>query len=304
MRRSLAAALLLVALALGATPLSARAYCRMTTSTRAPTPSNPCVTDGIPLAWHHRCSEIAFYNGSDTLALAQVRDIFDRSFMKWETVECGGVLPGFDVRLVDNSSLCDRAEYNRDGRNVQSMVFVQDGDWEPRGYDSNAYAVTTVWHNTGTGEIYDVDMEINEGRGPYAVCDATSGCSDGHTVDLENVVTHEAGHYFGMGHTPDSVLATMYAISPPGEVLKRVLKSDDTDGFCAAYGGDVLNAECDYNPRGGLKLSCGEDSGGCGCTTVAAREPAHTDDTGALTGGAAAAATAMLVARRRRRRPA
>ncbi len=302
MRRSVAAALLLIVCALVAPASSARAYCRMTTSTRAPTPTMPCVTAGIPLAWHRPCSEIAFVSGEVSLDLATVTDIFDRSFTKWETVACDGTPPGFDVRMLTNASLCDRAEYNRDGRNVQTMVFVADGDWEPRGYDSNAYAVTTVWHNTGTGEIYDVDMEINEGRGPYGLCDATAGCTDG-TVDLENVITHEAGHYFGMGHTPDSTVATMYAISPPGEVIKRILKDDDIQGFCAAYGGGVLPSDCDYNPRGGLKLTCGEEDGGCNCTTIAARPTSRVNDGGAAAGSAGLAAVAMLAARRRRRQP-
>ena len=295
MLRSLLAVALIVA-SLAAAP-RAEAWCRMTTSTRAAAPGE-CVHDGVPLAWTHRCSEYAFYSSgwetSTSMSIDQLRDIWAVSFQQWEQITCSsGTMPRLQTLQVEEFSKCDQAEYNQDAGNINTIAFVE--DWMSRGYDMAAYAVTTVWHNTSTGEIYDADMEVNNGRGPYGVCDASAGCTDG-TVDLQNVITHEAGHYFGMAHTPDSTVATMYAVSPPGEVLKRILKTDDVDGFCNAYGAGFGDDDCDEEPPGGESLECG-GAVSCKCTAPGASAPG-----GASAGLGATLTATWLVVRRRRRR--
>ena len=74
------------------------------------------------------------------------------------------------------------------------VAFVS--DWEARDYDPAAFAITTVWHNTSTGTILDVDVMINEQLGPYAICPA-GGCPAAlprdQVVDLQNVVFN--AHY-------------------------------------------------------------------------------------------------------------
>jgi hypothetical protein len=240
----------------------------MTTSTRTPTPETPCITDGIPLRWERRCTTYAIErSGSSDLPIDAVREIVQRSFEAWMAVDCGGTPTDLQAELLDEPSRCDLAEYNTEGGNVNTIVFV--ADWDARGYDPSAYAYTTVWHNTRTGEIYDVDMEINEDRGPYGTCPIPAGCEDG-TVDLQNVITHEAGHYFGVAHTPGPEEATMWAISPPGEVGKRSLEPDDAEALCAIYPPGDLPASCDFEPRGGLVLVCGGGDEGCGCAAPGA----------------------------------
>ena len=75
---------------------------------------------------------------------------------------------------------------NTDDGNVNVIAFVD--DWDSRDYDTAAYAVTTVWHNTDDGEIYDVDMAVNEQRGTYGVCPAP-GVPTG--VDLAQIGRRE-----------------------------------------------------------------------------------------------------------------
>lgn len=204
--------------------------------------------------------------GSKDLGLDEVTRIVRVSFDAWLAVECDGESPGFEVRETSRNSLCGKAEYNTDEGNVNTIAFVE--DWDDREYDPAAYALTTVWHNTRTGQIYDADIEVNEQRGTYGVCPPPDGCTDG-TIDLQNVMTHEAGHFFGMGHTqPVHSFATMYAVSPPGEVAKRVLRTDDVEGFCAIYPPGSLPEACIFTPRHGLEVDC--ETEGCGCTAAGA----------------------------------
>jgi MYXO-CTERM domain-containing protein len=219
----------------------------------------------------------------------QVRNIIGRSMDAWLSLECDGSAQPLDVRELSEPSLCDRAEYNKEGPNINIIVFVE--DWADRGYEAAAYALTTVWHNTRSGTIFDVDMEINEGRGPYGVCPTPEGCDDG-TVDLQNVVTHEVGHLFGIAHSEQST-ATMYAVSPPGEVNKRVLARDDTTIFCMIYPPGSVPNECEYTPRNGLDLTCAE--AGCSCSAPGLGPDRRA---GLL---ATVALIALVIARRRRR---
>ncbi len=287
-------AALLIALAV---PPSARAWCRMTTS-QLPAPFGMCPT-GIPLEWHRPCSRYnIFADGSRTLPLATVRTIFETSFSQWESIDCTGVtvdgMPNLEAHLSASASQCDASAYVTGGANVSTIVFVQ--DWAARDYDSSAYAVTTVWHSTRTGEIYDVDMEINEDGHTYADCPAATGCADGR-VDLQNVITHEAGHYFGLAHTP-VIAASMFASSVAGEVGKRTLKPDDIEGFCTVYPpGHFDGVACNDTPRGGATLTCGAVDEGCGCSAVGAGT-----STSALVGFALLALTGVVGARRRTRR--
>jgi hypothetical protein len=290
-------AMLAIGAATGGAPARARAWCQMTTSTMPPTPDRPCVTDGIPLRWERACTTYAIErSGSRDMPMAQVRDLIQQSFETWMGVTCGGTPVDVRAELLEEDSLCNQAEYNTEGGNVNSIIFV--ADWDARDYDPSAYAYTTVWHNTRTGEIYDVDMEINEDRGPYGDCPA-GGCTDG-TVDLQNVITHEVGHYFGIAHTPGPEEATMWAISPPGEVDKRTLEPDDAEAICSIYPPGDLPPECNFDPRGGLVLTCGGGDEGCGCSAPGTRREG-------LRWGAAAvpllAGAAIAGVLRRRRRP-
>lgn len=247
--------------------------------------------EGIPLEWRRRCMSYAVdARGARDLDDADVLRIVDVSFEAWLALDCGPG-PRFEVRRESRRARCDRAQYVQDGGNVNVIAFV--ADWTERDHDPQAYALTTVWHHTRTGEIYDVDMEINEERGRYGVCPAPAGCTDG-TIDLQNVITHEVGHFFGLAHSADRN-AAMYGYSEPGEVDKRVLRGDDVEGFCAIYPSGALPEACDPTPRGGLDLDCTDASpSGCGC-----RAAGH--GTWRLSGSVGLIALAAVIVRRRPR---
>ncbi|MCB9595920.1 MAG: matrixin family metalloprotease [Sandaracinaceae bacterium] len=250
----------------------AAAWCRMTSSRRAPTVTQPCVfpdpTTDPPeqyLEWRRPCTGIALSVSSPSADLTdeEVLGVLSRSIATWNAVTCDGTPIGYDLILMEERTTCDGPLYRDGGGNVNSVEFIY--DWAEHMYDANAFAVTTVWHRRSTGEILDADMDLNERRGPYGIC-PPEGC-DTRIVDLENVVTHEMGHYLGLAHSQERD-ATMYASAVAGEVLKRDLAADDIEGMCTIYPPGRPEGECDYTPRGGLDLDCQT-----GCCTVAPGRP-------------------------------
>jgi hypothetical protein len=166
--------------------------------------------------------------------------------------------------------------------------------------DRRVLAITTVTYDTRSGEILDADIEVNDwdgasgalgseplhgwyytcGPGGAPLC-ASYGQADCAGMDLQSVLTHEAGHVMGLSHTPDRI-ATMYASAAPGETIKRSLAPDDVEGICTVYPAGAATPACSTSA-----LATG-GGGGCGCGNAGA-------------GGLALALAALLLARGRRR---
>ncbi len=276
----LAAALPAVAMA----PATARAYCRMSTAQvddGEPDTDSCCNPGDVGcsfLRWTRGCISVAIdERGAADFTDEELARIVEVSFNAWLVTDCGAGPTGISVRRLAEPSLCAFPEYNPDGGNVNAITFVE--NWKRRGNEPNAFALTTVWHSTETGQIFDADMEINEDKGPYGVCPSPEGCRADRpggpvTVDLQNVLTHEFGHFFGLGHTDDPN-ASMYARSPPGEVTRRLLRPDDQEGYCETYPSPLVcsGTPSAFTPRGGLNFECGGGgSGGCSCETTGERD--------------------------------
>jgi MYXO-CTERM domain-containing protein len=271
----------------------AAAFCRLTTEGGDEYDEDRgvyiCVERGQPLAWPSACLSYAIDSrGSQWMSNEEIEEAVDLAFKTWENTDCGGQPPNLVFKPLQPST-CKRAEYNCDGGNVNTIAFLASpasGEpWEDPcnapgdlPYDDNAFAVTIVWHDTDTGEIFDADMMINDqlaGRfnagGPYANCPET-GCT-GNDADLGSIVTHEAGHFIGIGHcnpenpvNPDPndpcVVSTMFRQAERESVNKRTLAPDDIDAVCTIYPPGNLDQSCNAVPNGGLQLNCETDADG------------------------------------------
>jgi len=291
------------------------AYCQMRgTSSNA---GLGCDGDGVPLAWKRPCLTYAVYaDGSKTLSISQVHDIIGRSFRAWTQVRCNGQSIGFNVRPSSEPSKCDEPQYNQGNSNMNTFIFVRSG-WVDRHPDEceinpanceenapEALAVTKVWYGRNSGEIFDVDVEINEDTvGPYGICPNPPSGNPCNVIDLQNVLTHEVGHLYGLAHPPsgqDAKETTMYPSSDAdrGEIKKRDLDRDDIAGLCAIYSQtNQLSDACDYTPKGGATLVCGSDDEGCRVATSHGR---RNNTPGALTATTALLVLAFILVKRRK----
>lgn len=219
----------------GASTSTARAYCRLTTDSNQP---GECVNTGVALYWE--CSNIDYGvcpRERDDLSFDDIVDAIENSFRSWEEVECEGDPLGFEFLRDDDPEDCD--EHFRLKKNPKDdfspdenlIIFVE--DWDDFGYDASAFALTSVWHNTKTGVIVGVDIELNETIGAFGIC-GVSPRKCQNVADVQNVVTHEIGHILGLGHTNDAN-AVMFAESKLGDTEKRILKDDDIEGICSIY---------------------------------------------------------------------
>ncbi|MCA9581905.1 MAG: matrixin family metalloprotease [Myxococcales bacterium] len=287
-----AAVAVVLGMLLWSTPASA--WCRLTTTggQGLQPDKNGCPVGGIPLSWDRRCIAYSLYaGGARDVSPGDLERAIADSFNAWEQVTCMGEQVEIRIAESEEPSRCNRALFDLEGGNVNTIMFVE--DWKARDHDPAAFALTTVWHDKSTGQILDADMEVNENRGTYGNCPALGSCS---LIDVRNVITHEAGHFFGLAHSLE-IDSTMFANAPNGEIKKRDLTEDDREGFCDAYPTGSLPKTCDYAPIGGFDPTCADDTSGCGCRIAGL--PQRTPRLPLLLG---AAALALVLLRRRRPR--
>ncbi len=119
------------------------------------------------------------------------------------------------------------------------------------GYEPAALAITYVTYRTNSGSIVDADIVINAVNESWVVgSEEKADC--GTSYDLQNVITHEFGHFLGLGHSPDDQ-ATMFATAAHCEIAKRDLAEDDVAGVQSLYDGFVPGADsgCGASVGGG-----------------------------------------------------
>ena len=156
---------------------------------------------------------------------------------------------------------------------------------------SGVIATTTTTADSLTGRILDTDIELNDApsstssKFTFTTVDGLPCTTPMETgcvrIDVQNTVTHEAGHSLGLDHSLDPK-ATMYDSAPSGQTSKRILGTDDIAGICTIY------------PRGADTLTClAPNTSGCGCSQAQ-------NGPGAVLG---ALALLLQIRRRSRRRP-
>jgi hypothetical protein len=222
---------LCVAIVVAARP--AHAYCRTTTS-QVPNGYNPAITgcwpDGKPLAWHGSRVPIGVVStASSQISFADATRIEELAFGVWNDIVCPGGRPSiqaFDDGPItqvpqsgcSSSAGCDAA--------VNDYIIFDDAAW-PHDDPANALGLTTVTFGVDDGRIFAAYTEINTAQKTIVAQEpAPPGA-----YDLQSILTHEAGHFFGLAHSTEAS-AVMYAFYHSGATN---LTADDMAGFCAIY---------------------------------------------------------------------
>jgi hypothetical protein len=194
------------------------------------------------------------------------------------------------------------------GLGNQHVIIFRDDGWPYPNDANNTLGLTTLTVDADTGEIYDADMEINS-----TVALSVAGPVPPGGIDFLSIITHEAGHFFGLAHSGD-MQATMFAQYTPGSTYGRNLASDDADGICTIYppggtravdptvadGGLVPEDKCDPAPRHGLQSPCAVGPAAArGCSVVGPQCPTPRPHPASV----APAAFLLALSARRRARP-
>jgi Matrixin len=215
----------------------AYAFCRTTTS-QVPAAYDPtangCWTQGTPLAW--RTSEVTYGVGSaasQQVSLAEATRVADLAFGTWNAVTCPDGAPtvfasdeGSLDWVPDGGSCGQSSDCNPTAHDV---IAFDDEVW-PYNDPANTLALTTVTYGVDGGAIFEAYTEINT-TPPHQVTTQEPPPEGSTAYDLQAILTHEAGHFFGLAHAPDTS-AVMYAYYVQGKID---LTSDDVSGFCAIY---------------------------------------------------------------------
>lgn len=173
---------------------------------------------------------------------------------------------GSDQRLPDLSfdSGKTSTEPKQDGMSTVSVAPIK-----VPGHERDV-AITITYSNDKTGEILEADVVLNaiypmgtltakapghnnddsddsHGNRTSRSQDESTDCSNRY--DAQNVVTHEAGHFFGLGEDMTERKATMFLSIDQCETHKRVLSATDTTAITTLYAANEDPEEAKAGPR-------------------------------------------------------
>lgn len=226
--------------------------CRTTANNECPTDDDGCITSGAKLFWPTSCISYAVNKlGTQDLDPEDTRAVIRKTFQSWSDVECPDGRTASMTFEEREPVSCKKSEYNKEGPNVNVVLF-QDDDWKYRGIDGTL-AKTSVTYNDETGEIYDADIEVNTANNTVTITDDPSKVQ----YDLQSIMTHEVGHFIGIAHSADPS-AVMFASYSPGSTAQRELTRDDIEAVCAIYPPES-GVVCNTEPRNGFSGTCDDE---------------------------------------------
>jgi hypothetical protein len=216
--------------------------------------ANDCVTTGKKLFWATSCLTFdAQADGSSKRDIDAdlLTAVMAQAFATWLRADCGGRAPSLEVGTFGPVE-CAVPGFKQDARNANIVMF-RDDRWPYPG-SSDAFALTFVSFNPDTGQIVDADIEINS-----AEIELTTD-GQGAGVDLQAVLTHEAGHFLGLAHAaPENGDATMRARWDGKGTELRTLTLDDQGAMCELFPPDrPARRACE--PIHGFGSGCDEPS--------------------------------------------
>ncbi|MDR3606912.1 MAG: carboxypeptidase regulatory-like domain-containing protein [Oligoflexia bacterium] len=205
---------------------SAHAYISTVTST------------GVPVRWPGGGIHLDLagnYVNSSGLASTDVFEAVVHSLERWQSASGGTV--SFDYWQGSDPSIY---EPNSDLNGLNQLYFASNGSSRP---GPNVLGLTQVWYDSKTGKILETDIVLNDidfqftSRGTdtsgYGVGSSSGwrGEEGMPNVFVENVITHELGHVFGLSHSA-GLQSTMLFMESPEQAH---LGCDEQVGIHALY---------------------------------------------------------------------
>ncbi len=225
-----------------------------------------CLVNDLPLYWPTSCISFGVQKDgsrSDGISFSTMQTIVETAFVTWISADCGGgAQPSISIEKAGAIN-CDQIEYNKKGPNANVFMF-RDDDW-PHENTLDALALTTISFDPETGQIYDVDVEVNSFQAMLTTNEASP------MDDLQSIITHEVGHFFGLSHT-EVEDATMFKSYKTTDIGLRTLAVDDVAGMCAIYAPDRTLPPANCEPRHGFSPDCGGVTEN-GCCAIHATQP-------------------------------
>lgn len=175
---------------------------------------------GIPIRWRSDTVRVVVDPSLAAIAPSPETWVAD-AFATWEQAE-GALPPG----VIVEPGAVDEIGFHRETENLCTVRYLPGG--APMA--GQALAVTVVTFDDG-GTILDADIVINGGSDrPFARVGGAGGA-----FDIDSVLTHEIGHFYGLGESEDHPEATMFPQTARGEINKRDLADDDVAGLQSLY---------------------------------------------------------------------
>jgi Matrixin len=216
------------------------------TYVRATTDINKSCGGDTPIDLHWRGDSARYAMDAEVahgLRAADVEQAVRAAFDAWAQVDCSYFHLQYDGQVEDPA-----VGYDASGGNTNVVTFV-DHDWQGK---STTQAITALTFGCQDGVILDADVLVNNVNFEFTT---DPEHDDEAKRDLQNVLTHEAGHFVGFAHSDDPE-STMFGTVKADEVLKRDLTDMDRQGMCMAYPVDVGPID-DGAPMAGCSVAAG-----------------------------------------------
>ena len=218
---------------------------------------------GVPVRWkgdHARLPLVGNPSNHSGLAASGFFDSVVNGLQRWKTASGGQV--AFDYwQGTDPKKYEANSEYN----GLSSIYFVSNASHDP-GLSPNVLGLTQVWYDTSDGEILEADIALNDlnyqftldprdtsGYGlPGSSSSSSAPTGMSRRVFIENVITHEIGHAFGLSHS-GAMQSTMLFMEAPEQAF---LGCDDQVAIHVQY------PTSDLKTRGAIEGSITTETGG------------------------------------------
>ena len=212
---------------------------------------------GVPVRWKGDQARLPLAGNPTNrsgLAPSSFFDAVVNGLQRWKTASGGRV--AFDYwQGSDPNTYEANSEYN----GLSSIYFVSNAAHDP-GLSPNVLGLTQVWYDTSNGEILEADVALNDINYQFTLdprdtsgygLSGSSSSSMSKRVYIENVITHELGHAFGLSHS-GGMQSTMLFMEAPEQAF---LGCDDQIAIHVQY------PTSDLKTRGAIEGSVTSEAG-------------------------------------------